>query len=59
MFIQVFIFSKKEEVFGYLVKYTVFVMRVVWFIKMICVYYVVMFEIKVKKKNIVDFFIGK
>lgn len=57
--IQVPIFSKKEEVFGYLAKYTVPVMRAAWLIKMTCAYYAAMSETKVKKKNTADPFTGK
>lgn len=59
MSIQVPIFSKKEEVFGYLAKYTVPVMRAAWLIKMTCAYYAAMSETKVKKKNTADPFTGK
>uniref|UniRef100_A0A803TH68 Mediator complex subunit 12 n=1 Tax=Anolis carolinensis TaxID=28377 RepID=A0A803TH68_ANOCA len=45
------IFSKKEEVFGYLAKYTVPVMRAAWLIKMTCAYYAAITETKVKKRN--------
>ncbi|XP_044539037.1 mediator of RNA polymerase II transcription subunit 12-like, partial [Gracilinanus agilis] len=47
------IFGKKEEVFGYLAKYTVPVMRAAWLIKMTCAYYSAISETKVKKKNTV------
>lgn len=59
MSVQVPIFSKKEEVFGYLAKYTVPVMRAAWLIKMTCAYYAAMSETKVKKKNTADPFTGK
>ncbi|KAG9351320.1 hypothetical protein JZ751_022567 [Albula glossodonta] len=48
------IFSKKEEVFGYLAKYTVPVMRAAWMIKMTCAYYAAITETKVKKRHVVD-----
>ncbi|KAI1234746.1 hypothetical protein IHE44_0003123 [Lamprotornis superbus] len=54
---QVPIFSKKEEVFGYLAKYTVPVMRAAWLIKMTCAYYAAITETKVKKRHVIDPFI--
>uniref|UniRef100_W5NE80 Mediator complex subunit 12 n=1 Tax=Lepisosteus oculatus TaxID=7918 RepID=W5NE80_LEPOC len=48
------IFSKKEEVFGYLAKYTVPVMRAAWMIKMTCAYYAAITETKVKKRHVID-----
>uniref|UniRef100_A0A8C9EYF7 Mediator complex subunit 12 n=1 Tax=Pavo cristatus TaxID=9049 RepID=A0A8C9EYF7_PAVCR len=51
------IFSKKEEVFGYLAKYTVPVMRAAWLIKMTCAYYAAITETKVKKRHVIDPFI--
>lgn len=57
--IQVPIFSKKEEVFGYLAKYTVPVMRAAWLIKMTCAYYAAITETKVKKRHVIDPFIGE
>uniref|UniRef100_A0A452VBG6 Mediator complex subunit 12 n=1 Tax=Ursus maritimus TaxID=29073 RepID=A0A452VBG6_URSMA len=48
------IFSKKEEVFGYLAKYTVPVMRAAWLIKMTCAYYAAISETKVKKRHVID-----
>lgn len=59
MSVQVPIFSKKEEVFGYLAKYTVPVMRAAWLIKMTCAYYAAISENKVKKRNVVDPFTGE
>lgn len=56
--IKVPIFSKKEEVFGYLAKYTVPVMRAAWLIKMTSAYYAAITETKVKKRH-VDPFIGE
>ena len=55
MSIQVPIFSKKEEVFVYLAKYTVPVMRAAWLIKMTCAYYAAISETKVKKRHIDPF----
>lgn len=52
------IFSKKEEVFGYLAKYTVPVMRAAWLIKMTCAYYAAITETKVKKRHVIDPCIG-
>uniref|UniRef100_A0A8I5KVA6 Mediator complex subunit 12 n=2 Tax=Homininae TaxID=207598 RepID=A0A8I5KVA6_HUMAN len=49
------IFSKKEEVFGYLAKYTVPVMRAAWLIKMTCAYYAAISETKVKKRHVDPF----
>nr|XP_033799825.1 mediator of RNA polymerase II transcription subunit 12 [Geotrypetes seraphini] len=51
------IFSKKEEVFGYLAKYNVPVMRAAWLIKMTCAYYAAITETKVKKRHVIDPFI--
>uniref|UniRef100_A0A4W5MG14 Mediator complex subunit 12 n=1 Tax=Hucho hucho TaxID=62062 RepID=A0A4W5MG14_9TELE len=48
------IFSKKEEAFGYLAKYTVPVMRSAWMIKMTCAYHAAITETKVKKRHVVD-----
>uniref|UniRef100_A0A673XZB9 Mediator complex subunit 12 n=1 Tax=Salmo trutta TaxID=8032 RepID=A0A673XZB9_SALTR len=48
------IFSKKEEVFGYLAKYTVPVMRSAWMIKMTCAYHAAITETKVKKRHVID-----
>lgn len=59
MSIQVPIFSKKEEVFGYLAKYTVPVMRAAWLIKMTCAYYAAITETKVKKRHVIDPFMGE
>uniref|UniRef100_A0A7N9ANR1 Mediator complex subunit 12 n=1 Tax=Mastacembelus armatus TaxID=205130 RepID=A0A7N9ANR1_9TELE len=53
------IFSKKEEVFGYLAKYSVPVMRSAWMIKMTCAYHAAITETKVKKKHVIDPCIGK
>ncbi|KAJ1196557.1 hypothetical protein NDU88_000425, partial [Pleurodeles waltl] len=51
------IFSKKEEVFVYLAKYAVSVMRAAWLIKMTCAYYAAITETKVKKRHVIDPFI--
>uniref|UniRef100_A0A672MX69 Mediator of RNA polymerase II transcription subunit 12-like n=1 Tax=Sinocyclocheilus grahami TaxID=75366 RepID=A0A672MX69_SINGR len=48
------IFSKKEEVFGYLAKYCVPVMRSAWMIKMTCAYHAAITETKVKKRHVID-----
>uniref|UniRef100_A0A8C4SPH4 Mediator complex subunit 12 n=1 Tax=Erpetoichthys calabaricus TaxID=27687 RepID=A0A8C4SPH4_ERPCA len=48
------IFGKKEEVFGYLAKYTVPVMRAAWLIKMTCAYFAAIIETKVKKRHVID-----
>lgn len=56
---QVPIFSKKEEVFGYLAKYTVPVTRSAWMIKMTCAYHAAITETKVKKRHVIDPCIGK
>lgn len=53
------IFSKKEEVFGYLAKYSVPVMRSAWMIKMTCAYHAAITETKVKKRHVIDPCIGK
>lgn len=55
---QVPIFSKKEEVFGYLAKYSVPVMRSAWMIKMTCAYHAAITETKVKKRHVIDPCIG-
>ena len=56
---QVPIFSKKEEVFGYLARYSVPVMRSAWMIKMTCAYHAAITETKVKKRHVIDPCIGK
>uniref|UniRef100_A0A3P9HYA9 Mediator complex subunit 12 n=1 Tax=Oryzias latipes TaxID=8090 RepID=A0A3P9HYA9_ORYLA len=48
------IFSKKEEVFAYLAKYSVPVMRSAWMIKMTCAYHAAITETKVKKRHVID-----
>lgn len=57
--LQVPIFSKKEEVFGYLAKYSVPVMRSAWMIKMTCAYHAAITETKVKKRHVIDPCIGE
>ncbi|MEE6528594.1 hypothetical protein FKM82_031105 [Ascaphus truei] len=54
---QVPIFGKKEEVFGFLARYSVPVMRAAWLIKMTCAYYAAITETKVKKRHVMDPFI--
>lgn len=56
---QVPILSKKEEVFGYLAKYSVPVMRSAWMIKMTCAYHAAITETKVKKRHVIDPCIGE
>ncbi|XP_075438394.1 mediator of RNA polymerase II transcription subunit 12-like [Ascaphus truei] len=51
------IFGKKEEVFGFLARYSVPVMRAAWLIKMTCAYYAAITETKVKKRHVMDPFI--
>lgn len=51
--------SKKEEVFGYLAKYSVPVMRSAWMIKMTCAYHAAITETKVKKRHVIDPCIGE
>uniref|UniRef100_A0A672S077 Mediator of RNA polymerase II transcription subunit 12 n=1 Tax=Sinocyclocheilus grahami TaxID=75366 RepID=A0A672S077_SINGR len=46
--------NKKEEVFGYLAKYCVPVMRSAWMIKMTCAYHAAITETKVKKRHVID-----
>lgn len=57
--LQVPIFSKKEEVFGYLAKFSVPVMRSAWMIKMTCAYHAAITETKVKKRHVIDPCIGE
>ncbi|KAM4821379.1 mediator of RNA polymerase II transcription subunit 12-like protein [Thomomys bottae] len=45
------ILSKKEDVFAYLAKYSVPMVRAVWLIKMICAYYSAISEAKIKKRQ--------
>ncbi|XP_069603385.1 mediator of RNA polymerase II transcription subunit 12 isoform X3 [Ranitomeya imitator] len=51
------IFGKKEEVFGFLARYSVPVMRAAWLIKMTCAYYAAITETKMKKRHVMDPFI--
>ncbi|RXM29446.1 Mediator of RNA polymerase II transcription subunit 12-like protein [Acipenser ruthenus] len=48
------ILSKKEEVFAYLAKYSVPLLRAVWLIKMTCAYYTAISEAKIKKRQATD-----
>ncbi|XP_041119222.1 mediator of RNA polymerase II transcription subunit 12-like protein isoform X5 [Polyodon spathula] len=48
------ILSKKEEVFAYLAKYSVPLLRAVWLIKMTCAYYAAISEAKIKKRQATD-----
>ncbi|KAE8584082.1 hypothetical protein XENTR_v10020816 [Xenopus tropicalis] len=48
------IFGKKEEVFGFLARFSVPVMRAAWLIKMTCAYYAAITETKVKKRHVMD-----
>ncbi|NWU18109.1 MD12L protein, partial [Cephalopterus ornatus] len=48
------ILSKKEDVFAYLAKYSVPLLRAVWLIKMTCAYYAAISEAKIKKRQATD-----
>ncbi|EPY77900.1 mediator complex subunit 12-like protein [Camelus ferus] len=48
------IFSKKEDVFAYLAKYSVPMVRAAWLIKMTCAYYSAISEAKIKKRQSTD-----
>uniref|UniRef100_H3A096 Mediator complex subunit 12L n=1 Tax=Latimeria chalumnae TaxID=7897 RepID=H3A096_LATCH len=48
------ILSKKEDIFAYLAKYLVPVLRAAWLIKMTCAYYAAISEAKVKKRQAMD-----
>uniref|UniRef100_A0A4W3I3C4 Mediator complex subunit 12L n=1 Tax=Callorhinchus milii TaxID=7868 RepID=A0A4W3I3C4_CALMI len=48
------ILSKKEEVFAYLAKYSVPLLRAAWLIKMTCAYYAAISEAKIKKRQAID-----
>uniref|UniRef100_A0A8C3LGV6 Mediator complex subunit 12L n=1 Tax=Chrysolophus pictus TaxID=9089 RepID=A0A8C3LGV6_CHRPC len=48
------ILSKKEDVFAYLAKYSVPLLRAAWLIKMTCAYYAVISEAKIKKRQATD-----
>lgn len=56
---QVPILSKKEDVFAYLAKYSVPLLRAAWLIKMTCAYYATISEAKIKKRQATDPNIGK
>uniref|UniRef100_G1PI84 Mediator complex subunit 12L n=1 Tax=Myotis lucifugus TaxID=59463 RepID=G1PI84_MYOLU len=48
------ILSKKEDVFAYLAKYSVPMVRAMWLIKMTCAYYSAISEAKIKKRQAPD-----
>nr|XP_034988306.1 mediator of RNA polymerase II transcription subunit 12-like protein isoform X2 [Zootoca vivipara] len=48
------ILSKKEDVFAYLAKYSVPLLRAAWLIKMTCAYYSAICEAKIKKRQAAD-----
>ncbi|XP_059544106.1 mediator of RNA polymerase II transcription subunit 12-like protein isoform X2 [Myotis daubentonii] len=48
------ILSKKEDVFAYLAKYSVPMVRAMWLIKMTCAYYSTISEAKIKKRQAPD-----
>ncbi|XP_048190738.1 mediator of RNA polymerase II transcription subunit 12-like protein isoform X2 [Perognathus longimembris pacificus] len=48
------ILSKKEDVFAYLAKYSVPMVRAMWLIKMTCAYYSAISEAKIKKRQLPD-----
>nr|XP_020742223.1 mediator of RNA polymerase II transcription subunit 12-like protein isoform X6 [Odocoileus virginianus texanus] len=48
------ILSKKEDVFAYLAKYSVPMVRATWLIKMTCAYYSAISEAKIKKRPATD-----
>uniref|UniRef100_A0A803SRV1 Mediator complex subunit Med12 domain-containing protein n=1 Tax=Anolis carolinensis TaxID=28377 RepID=A0A803SRV1_ANOCA len=48
------ILSKKEDVFVYLAKYSVPLLRAAWLIKMTCAYYAAISEAKIKKRQAAD-----
>ncbi|XP_047303373.1 mediator of RNA polymerase II transcription subunit 12-like protein isoform X16 [Homo sapiens] len=48
------ILSKKEDVFAYLAKYSVPMVRATWLIKMTCAYYSAISEAKIKKRQAPD-----
>ncbi|XP_061493052.1 mediator of RNA polymerase II transcription subunit 12-like protein [Rhineura floridana] len=48
------ILSKKEDVFAYLAKYSVPLLRAAWLIKMTCAYYSAISEAKIKKRQAAD-----
>uniref|UniRef100_A0A670YDN4 Mediator complex subunit 12L n=1 Tax=Pseudonaja textilis TaxID=8673 RepID=A0A670YDN4_PSETE len=48
------ILSKKEDVFAYLARYSVPLLRAAWLIKMTCAYYSAISEAKIKKRQAAD-----
>ncbi|XP_075717612.1 mediator of RNA polymerase II transcription subunit 12-like protein [Rhinoderma darwinii] len=48
------ILSKKEDIFGYLAKYSVPLLRAAWLVKMTCAYYAAISETKIKKRQSSD-----
>uniref|UniRef100_A0A7M4EH02 Mediator complex subunit 12L n=1 Tax=Crocodylus porosus TaxID=8502 RepID=A0A7M4EH02_CROPO len=48
------ILSKKEDVFAYLAKYSVPLLRAAWLVKMTCAYYAAISEAKLKKRQATD-----
>ncbi|KAM3930465.1 mediator of RNA polymerase II transcription subunit 12-like protein [Leptodactylus fuscus] len=48
------ILSKKEDIFGYLAKYSVPLLRAAWLVKMTCAYYAAISEAKIKKRQSTD-----
>ncbi|XP_065496636.1 mediator of RNA polymerase II transcription subunit 12-like protein [Caloenas nicobarica] len=48
------ILSKKDDVFAYLAKYSVPLLRAAWLIKMTCAYYAAISEAKIKKRQATD-----
>lgn len=57
--IQVPVLSKKEDVFAYLAKYSVPLLRAAWLVKMTCAYYAAISEAKIKKRQAADPNLGK
>ncbi|XP_069583601.1 mediator of RNA polymerase II transcription subunit 12-like protein [Ranitomeya imitator] len=51
---QVPIPNKKEDIFGYLAKYSVPLLRAAWLVKMTCAYYAAISEAKIKKRQSTD-----
>ncbi|XP_063772126.1 mediator of RNA polymerase II transcription subunit 12-like protein isoform X2 [Pseudophryne corroboree] len=48
------ILSKKEDIFVYLAKYSVPLLRAAWLVKMTCAYYAAISEAKIKKRQSAD-----
>ncbi|XP_077146875.1 mediator of RNA polymerase II transcription subunit 12-like protein [Ranitomeya variabilis] len=48
------ILNKKEDIFGYLAKYSVPLLRAAWLVKMTCAYYAAISEAKIKKRQSTD-----